>query len=137
MPRPRVVVVDDNQISAQTLALILRLEGYEVRVAYDGESALEVVREFGPEVVLSDIGLPGIDGHELARRLRRDGRLSAGLRLLAALTGEGGAEARRRARESGFDHHFAKPFDPEAILALLASLEWREEPVAVEPVGPP
>jgi CheY-like chemotaxis protein len=106
-------------------------------VAYDGASALEVVREFRPEVILSDIELPGIDGHELARRIRRDRRLSAGLGLLAAMTAEDGAEARRLSRESGFDYHFAKPVDPESILALLASLEWRKEPMAVEPVGPP
>lgn len=133
-PRPevrrhRVLVVDDNDITAQSLALILTLEGYEARVASDGESALEVARAFRPQAILADIGLPGIDGHELALRIRRDGELCAGLKLLAALTGRGGAESRRRSREVGFDHHLVKPVDPEVILALLASLEWHEEPV--------
>jgi CheY-like chemotaxis protein len=132
----RVLVVDDNDTSAHSLALILQLEGYEVRVADDGESALGVVRTFRPEAVLSDIGLPGIDGHELARRIRQDRDLSASLKLLAAVTGYAGAEARRRSREAGFDRHLVKPIDPEAILALLASLEWREEPVAFESVSP-
>ena len=78
----RVVVIDDNETAAQSLALILKLEGYEVRVAHDGESALEVVAGFRPEAVLSDIGLPRIDGYELARRFRRDPRVSAGLKVL-------------------------------------------------------
>jgi CheY-like chemotaxis protein len=131
------MVVDDDETSAQCLALILRLEGYEVWVAPDGESASEISGAFRPGVLLSDIDLPGIDGHELARRLRRDGRPSAGLKLLVALTGHGGAESRRRSRESGFDHHLVKPVDPVVILALLESLQWQEDPVAVEPVGPP
>ena len=135
LSRRRVLVVDDNEISAQCLELILQMEGYEVRVARDGESALDVARAFRPEIVLADIGLPGIDGHELARRIRRDPELCAGLSLLAALTGHTGPEARRRAREAGFDRHLAKPFDPEYILALLASLEWCEEPAAARSVS--
>lgn len=135
-PRCRVLVVDDNTISAESLALILKLEGYESRAAYDGESALEVVRAFRPEAILADLGLPGIDGHELARRVRRDPDLSAGLRLLIALTGRAGAEARQRSREVGFDHHLVKPIDPEVILALLSSLEWREVRVAAGSADP-
>jgi CheY-like chemotaxis protein len=114
------------------MAMILRLEGYEVQVAYDGETALELVRRFRPEAVLSDIGLPGIDGHELARRIRQDPGLSAGVRLVAAITGYAGPEARRRSREAGFDQHLVKPIDPEAVLALLASLEWNEQPCVLE-----
>src|SRR5207247_2708625 len=72
LPARRVLVVDDNDSSAQSMALILKLEGYDVRIAYDGEAALETVRSFRPEVILMDIGLPGIDGHEVARRLRQD-----------------------------------------------------------------
>src|SRR5262249_15834669 len=101
--------------------------------ARDAESALQVVRAFRPEAVLSDIGLPEIDGHELARRIRRDRDVSAGLKLLAAVTGQGEPEARRRSRAAGFDRHLATPLDPEVILALLASLEWREEPLVLEP----
>jgi CheY-like chemotaxis protein len=131
-PRRRVLVVDDNETSAQCLALILGLEGYEARAVYDGESALEIARSFRPDIVLTDIGLPGIDGHELARRIRRDRELCAGLKLLAAVTGQAGAEARSRSREVGFDHHFVKPIDPETILALIASLEWHQAP---EPIA--
>ena len=133
--RRRVLVVDDNDVSAQCLALILRLEGYDARVALDGESALEAARDFRPEVILTDIGLPGIDGHELARRIRQDRRLSSGLKLFAAVSGETGAEVRRRSREVGLDYHLAKPIDPETILALLASVEWRE-PIVPEPSVP-
>jgi CheY-like chemotaxis protein len=125
-PARRVLVVDDSDSSAQSMAMILKLEGYEVQVAFDGKTALELVRTFRPDIVLSDIGLPGIDGHELARRIRQDPGLSAAVKLLAAITGYTGAEARRRSREAGFDHHFVKPIDPEAVLALLASLEWGE-----------
>ena len=94
VPRRRVLIVNDDETSAHSLALILRLEGYDAQAAPDGESALRVARAFRPEAVLSDIGLPGIDGHELARRMRRDRDLSAGLKLLAAVTGEGEPEAR-------------------------------------------
>jgi CheY-like chemotaxis protein len=133
VPRRRVLVVDDDDASAQGLAMILRFDGYEVRVARDAESALRVVRAFRPEAILSDIGLPEIDGHELARRIRQDRDLSASLKLLAAVTGQGEPEVRRRSREAGFDRHLVKPIDPEVILALLASLEWREEPLVLEP----
>jgi CheY-like chemotaxis protein len=117
------------------MALILRLEGYEVQVAYDGETALELVRRFRPQAVLSDIGLPGIDGHELARRIRRDPGLSAGVAMLAAITGRAEADARRLSLEAGFERHLVKPVDPEDVLSLLASLEWREHPVVLEAPG--
>jgi signal transduction histidine kinase len=123
-PARRVLVVDDDPTSAQSMAMILKLEGYLVQVAYDGEAALEAVRSFRPEAVLMDIGLPGIDGHEVARRLRQDPDLASGLALLAAVTGHAEAEARRRSREAGFDHHLVKPVDPDAVLALLDSLPW-------------
>jgi CheY-like chemotaxis protein len=117
------------------MAMILKIEGYEVQVAYDGETALELIRTFRPEAILSDIGLPGIDGHELARRIRRDPGLSAGVQLLVAATGYAEAETRRMSREAGFDHHLVKPIDPETVLALLASLEWHES-TPLEPSVP-
>ncbi len=132
VPTRRVLVVDDSDTSAQSMAMILKLEGYEVQIAYDGQTALQLVRTFRPEVVLSDLGLPVFDGHELARRIRQDPDLSAGIVLLAAVTGHGEPEARRRSREAGFDQHLVKPIDPESVLALLASLEWREQPVVLE-----
>jgi signal transduction histidine kinase/AmiR/NasT family two-component response regulator len=123
----RVLVVDDNVSSAHSMAMVLKLEGHDVEVSHDGGQALEAVRRFRPEVVLMDIGLPGMDGYEVARRLRRDPELGAGIALLAAVTGYAEDEARRRSREAGFDHHLVKPVDPDAVLALLASLEWAEQ----------
>jgi signal transduction histidine kinase/ActR/RegA family two-component response regulator len=121
-PARRVLVVDDNVSAAQSMAMILKLEGYDVQVAFDGVSGLEAVRSFRPAMILMDIGLPGIDGYEMARRIRQDPELNAGLELLAAVTGYAEPEARRRSREAGFDQHLVKPVDPEAVLALLAGI---------------
>ncbi len=137
-PRPpghRVLIVDDDGASAQIMEMILRLEGHEIQLAASAPAALEAIPLFRPNVILSDIGLPGIDGHELARRIRLDPELSAGLALLVAVTGYAGAEVQRRSREAGFDHHLVKPVDPETVLAMLASLEWRD-PMARVPAGP-
>jgi signal transduction histidine kinase/CheY-like chemotaxis protein len=128
-PARRVLVVDDNTSAAESLALILKFEGYDVRTAYDGESALEGIRTFRPRAVLLDIGLPGISGHEVARRVREDAG-QTGVALLVAITGYAETEARHRSREAGFDHHLVKPVDPEDVLALLAPLEWHAESLA-------
>jgi signal transduction histidine kinase/ActR/RegA family two-component response regulator len=123
--RPRrVLVVDDNVSSAQCLALILKLDGHDVQIAHDGPVALDAVRRFRPEVVLMDIGLPGMDGFEVALRLNEEPVLRQGIRLLAAITGYAEEEARQRSAAVGFDHHLVKPVDPEIVLALVASLEW-------------
>jgi signal transduction histidine kinase/CheY-like chemotaxis protein len=130
-PRPparRVLVVDDNVSSAESMAMILKLEGHDVEVCYDGCQALSAVARFRPEVVLMDIGLPGMDGYEVARRLREDAKLGGGIALLAAVTGYAEDNARRRSREAGFDHHLVKPVDPDNVLALVASLEWSDSP---------
>jgi signal transduction histidine kinase/ActR/RegA family two-component response regulator len=119
-PARRVLVVDDNTSAAQSMAMILKLEGFDVQVAFDGESGLEAARAFHPAAILMDIGLPGIDGYELARRIRQDPQLNSGLAMLAAVTGYAEPEARRRSREAGFDQHLVKPVDPESVLALLA-----------------
>jgi len=132
-PSRRVLVVDDNVSSAQSLALVLKLEGYDVQVAHDGAVVLEAARRFRPEVVLMDIGLPGMDGYQLARRLRQEQDLGAGIALLVAVTGYAEDEARRRSHEAGFDHHLVKPIDPDALLALLSSLEWAEPTERPEP----
>jgi signal transduction histidine kinase/FixJ family two-component response regulator len=123
----RVLVVDDNVSSAQCLATILKLDGHEVQIAHDGTVALDAVRRFRPEAVLMDIGLPGMDGYEVAQRLQQQPELRESITLLAAITGYAENEARQRSREVGFDHHLVKPVDPEVVLALLASLEWTED----------
>lgn len=132
-PSRRVLVVDDNVASAQSLAMLLSLEGHEVQVVHDGPTALEAVREYHHEVVLMDIGLPDMNGYEVARRLRQQPEL--GHPLLVAITGYAEDEARRRSRDAGFDHHLVKPVDPDGVLALLASLEWSEttaQPLTLE-----
>jgi CheY-like chemotaxis protein len=112
-----VLVVEDNHDAAETLSDLLELSGYPVKVAHSGLAALDAAREFGPEVVLCDIGLPGIDGYEVARRLRAEH--GAERMLLVALTGYGQEEDRLRSREAGFHHHLVKPPHPEALLRLL------------------
>jgi PAS domain S-box-containing protein len=113
--RRRILVVDDNQDSAESLALLLEIYGHEVQVAFTGPAALDRARTFLPDVVLLDIGLPGMDGYEVARQLRAE---RDGCRLVA-LTGYGQDEDRRRSREAGFDHHLIKPVDLEALVRVL------------------
>jgi len=115
----RVLVVEDNPDTARTLRLLLSLEGHEVRVAHTGPDGVQAAREFGPEVVLCDIGLPGLDGFGVASQLR-EGADTAGARLIA-LTGFSDDATRRRAAESGFDHFLTKPADPYLLLRLLAA----------------
>jgi PAS domain S-box-containing protein len=117
-PGRRVLVVDDNVDAADTLALLLRLAGHEVRVAYDGPSALGLAAEFRPQVVLLDLGMPVMDGYEVARRLRRQPGL--GGVVLVALTGWGQEEERRLSRAAGIDHHLVKPIEPEKLHEVLA-----------------
>lgn len=116
MPR-RILVVDDNRDSADSLARLLQLLGHQTEIAYDGPSAVESADEFRPEVVLLDVGLPGLDGFEVARRIRAQA-WGKDLMLIAA-TGWGQAEDRRRSREAGFDHHMVKPIDLDNLGRLL------------------
>jgi two-component system CheB/CheR fusion protein len=115
----RVLVVDDSSDGAETLARLLRADGLDVRTAVDGPSALAAAETFRPEVVLLDIGLPGMDGYQVAARLRQlpDTRAA----LLIALTGYGQDRDRRRAAEAGFDQHLTKPVDHPMLLRLLRS----------------
>jgi signal transduction histidine kinase/CheY-like chemotaxis protein len=115
----RVLVVDDNRDAAFSLALLLRLDGYEIRSVYDGPTALEVAQAFQPQVVLLDIGLPGMDGYEVARHLRQLPGLTKV--LLVAVTGYNQEEDRRRSQEVGFDHYLVKPVDPQMLSVLLAA----------------
>ncbi len=116
----RVLIVEDNADTAESLAMLLRLDGAEVQIASDGPQALDVVAEYQPTVVLLDIGLPGMDGFELARRLRA--HPSTADAFLVALTGYGQADDRSRAQEAGLDHHLVKPVDYTTLRDLLASL---------------
>lgn len=113
----RLLVVDDNQDSAQSLALLLETAGHEVHIAYDGVSALAEARSFHPDIVLLDIGLPGMDGYEVARRLRQEPGM--GKLLIVAVSGYGRAEDRRRSRKEGFNAHLTKPVDLDALHALV------------------
>jgi CheY-like chemotaxis protein/two-component sensor histidine kinase len=116
----RVLIVDDNLDAGESLAMLLRLAGDEVRTAISGTRALEVAEAFRPQVVLLDIGLPGMDGYEVARRLRQ---LGGGDEMrLIAVTGYGQEDDRRRSREAGLDHHLVKPADPDIVEKLLADI---------------
>ncbi len=117
----RLLVVDDNQDAAESLAMLLRLQGHEVRVAFSGVAALEMTKTYAPDLVFLDIGMPGMDGYEVARRLRQQPGLENV--VLAALTGWGQQEDRRRTAEAGFDHHLVKPPEPKAVEGLLDGLK--------------
>ena len=118
--RLRVLVVDDNQDAAESLAMLLRLAGQDVRVAYDGPSALALAQVYQSALVLLDIGLPGLDGYEVARRMRRQPGLEGV--CLAAMTGWGQQEDRQRSAEAGMDHHLVKPVAPKALEQLLVAV---------------
>ncbi len=122
----RILVVDDNTDSAQGLASVLTLWGHEVRVAFDGLAALELAEAQVPDVILSDIGLPGMDGYALARRLRE--HPGFGGAVLIALSGYGRDDDRRRALDAGFDHHLVKPPDLAALGELLGRAMTVGEP---------
>jgi signal transduction histidine kinase/PAS domain-containing protein len=113
----RVLVVDDNLDAAETLHALLRHLGHELAMAHDGERAIEIAREFRPDVALLDIGLPVVDGYEVARRLRKE--IGAKVRLIA-ITGYGQESDRTRTREAGFDHHLVKPIAFDDLATLLA-----------------
>jgi CheY-like chemotaxis protein/two-component sensor histidine kinase len=118
-PRRRVLVIDDSVPTAQSMARVLELWNHEVRVCYDAASALETARSFQPEVVLSDISLPGMDGYELAAQLRR----LPGMResRLIAITGHGTADDSVRSREAGFDLRLLKPVSPDTLAEILSA----------------
>jgi CheY-like chemotaxis protein len=120
----RLLVVDDNQDAANSLAVLLRLQGHEVRVAFSGPAALQMTKDYSPDVVFLDIGMPGMDGYEVARRMRQQPGLEKV--VLAALTGWGQQEDRRRTAEAGFNHHLVKPPEPKALESVLAELKRPE-----------
>ena len=115
----RVLVADDNRDGAEIMALLLQQYGYDVSIAHSGTEALSVAAEAAPDIAILDIGMPGMSGYEVARRIRTEpwGRPM----MLIALTGWGQEEDKKKAFEAGFDHHLIKPIDPDALEALMAS----------------
>jgi CheY-like chemotaxis protein len=116
----RILVVDDNVDSAESMALLLRLEGHDVHTLHAGERVLATVRERRPDVVLLDIGLPGISGYDVARAIREERALDA-VRLVA-VSGYSRDQDRERAQGAGFDRHLVKPVEFAALHDLIASL---------------
>ena len=118
--RRRILVVDDFPLAAETLMRILQLEGHDVRIARDGATAVEAIRFHRPDIVLLDIGFPGMDGYEVALSIRKL-PCTEGL-ILIALTGYGQDEDRRRSKEAGFNYHLTKPVDVNALCELISPL---------------
>ena len=117
----RILVVDDNVDSAESLAILLEMSRHQVRTAHDGPAALVAALDFRPNVALLDIGLPIMDGYEVARRMR--GQPTLGTVLLVAMTGYGQESDRQRSREAGFDHHLVKPADFGKVQEILATVK--------------
>ncbi|MEP7058889.1 MAG: ATP-binding protein [Caldimonas sp.] len=115
----RILIIDDNADAGEILAMLLRVSGHEVEIALDGPSALKVFAQVRPQVVLCDIGLPGMDGYQIAARMREESQEP--VPVMIALTGYGDAQNCDRALAAGFDHHVVKPADPEALLRLIDS----------------
>jgi CheY-like chemotaxis protein len=115
----RILVVDDNVDTARGMSRLLRLIGHEVATAHSGHEAIEAARAHRPEFVLLDIGLPGMNGYEVASKLRQEECCKTA--VIVAVSGYGQEEDRRRSRDAGFDHHLTKPLDHDALLALLSA----------------
>ena len=113
----RILIVDDNKDLATSLARLLRLLGHEVEVVFDGLKAIEAVRAYHPRVVLLDLGLPSLDGYQVARNIRQEGFNDT---VIIALSGYGQEEDRRRSREAGMNYHVTKPADVKTINDLIA-----------------
>jgi CheY-like chemotaxis protein len=119
----RILVVDDNADAAHSLGVLLGIWGHEVQIAHDGASALQLAREFDPELVFLDIGLPEMNGYEVARRLRQEAGVARA--RFVALSGYGTDRDHLRSREAGFALHLVKPVDPTRLSAAIASVMAR------------
>jgi CheY-like chemotaxis protein len=119
VPGLRILVVDDNQDSACSMTLLLELQGHQVNVAHAGQAALKIAGEFRPDVILLDIGMPGMNGYEVARQLRVQDTFAD--TVLVAVTGYGRASDVKQTEAAGFDHHLVKPIDYEKLQSLLAA----------------
>lgn len=124
---PRVLVVDDNKDSAQTLGMMLKIMGNDVRTAHDGLEAIEQAADYRPHVILLDLGMPKLNGYDVCRRIREQDWGSD--MMIIALTGWGQAEDRQRTKEAGFDHHLVKPVDVAKLNELLESSKLRRRSV--------
>jgi CheY-like chemotaxis protein len=118
-PNKRILLADDNRDAAESLAIILRLEGHDVELAHDGNSALQAYAKRRPDVALLDIGMPKTNGYDVARQIRAapDGQEV----LLIAITGWAQDSDKAQSRAAGFDHHLTKPIEPEILIGLLGS----------------
>jgi CheY-like chemotaxis protein len=130
----RILVVDDNRDAADSLALLLQMQGLETHTAHDGLEAVAAAAGFRPDVALLDIGLPGLNGFEVARRVRQ--QLADKRLLVIAMSGWGQEREPMRSKEAGFDHHLVKPADPKALFRLLASFGAGDAAPQRSPVGP-
>jgi CheY-like chemotaxis protein len=119
--RLRILVADDNEDSAETLSMLIGLMGHDVRVAFDGIEAVAIAEEFRPHLAFLDIGMPRLNGYDVARRIREQ-EWSRNM-ILAALTGWGQDEDRRTSKQAGFNLHLVKPIDPSAIQKLLTGIQ--------------
>jgi CheY-like chemotaxis protein len=117
MNRRRVLIVEDNQDAGEMYRLLIELAGHEALLAENGRLGLELFKAASPDIALVDIGLPGMDGYEIARRFRAEPNGAAV--FLAALTGYGSASDRARSRQAGFDLHLLKPVDPQMLQSVL------------------
>ena len=117
----RLLVVDDNKDAAESMSMLLEMWGHEVAFAYDGPSALETAQEWRPEAVFLDIGLPGMDGYEVAERLRELPQAKDA--ILIAITGYGQEDDLARSKRAGINHHLVKPVAPDALRSLIDSLQ--------------
>ena len=120
-PKRRLLVVDDNRDAAESMSMLLQLWGHDVVFAYDGPSALATAERWQPEAVFLDIGLPGMDGYEVAERLRSLPHTKG--TVLIAITGYGQDDDRLRSRQAGIDYHLVKPVAPDALRSLIDSLQ--------------
>jgi CheY-like chemotaxis protein len=118
----RVLIIDDNKDGADSLAMIIKLSGAAVEVAYDGETGLKAAAQFHPTVVVLDLGMPKLNGYETCRLLRQRSGSPASQPVIVALTGWSQQVDRRRTQAEGFDHHLVKPVEPSVLIDLLAAI---------------
>lgn len=121
----RILVADDDQDSAESLAMLFQMMGHDVRSALNGLEAVDVAANFRPDLIVLDIGMPGLDGYEVCRRIRQQPWAQAV--VIAALTGWTRDEDKDRSQEAGFDHYLVKPIDPQALTDLVGRISGQNQ----------